>query len=221
MALKVTLAQGAHEANLKSVVTTLPVQLPSRLTTLQKACLPATFAANPRSCPAESLVGSVTAKTPVLPGTLSGPAYLVARGGANFPDLDLILEGDGVRVVLVGNTAIKNGITTSTFASIPDVPVSSFALTLPVSSHSALSSFGNLCVKPLIMPTTITAQNGAQLKQNTRIAVLGCGVRIVRRRRVGRYLLVTIQTYAPGRVIASGANLRRVAGGSLTRPPRR
>ncbi len=210
VSLKVSIAQPAHQANMKSVVATLPLQLPSRLTTLQKACLPATFAANPRSCPPESLVGSVTARTPVLPGTLSGPAYLVARGGANFPDLYLILEGAGVRVILVGNTAIKNGITTSTFASIPDVPVSSFALTLPVGSHSALSSFGNLCSKPLIMPTTITAQNGAQIKQSTRISVLGCGVRIVRRRRAGRYVLLTIQTFAPGRVLASGRNLNRV-----------
>ena len=57
------------------------------------------------------------------------------------------------------------------------------------------------------MPTTITAQSGTVIKQKTRIAVLGCGVRIVRRRRAGRYLLVTIQTYAPGRVVASGRNL--------------
>jgi hypothetical protein len=211
VALKVSLAQPAHQANIHSVVAQLPLQLPSRLTTLQKACLPATFAANPRSCPAESLVGSVRAVTPVLPGAMTGPAYLVARGGANFPDLDLILEDDGVRVVLVGNTAIRNGVTTSTFASIPDVPVTSFELTLPAGPHSALSSFGNLCAKPLIMPTTITAQSGKQLKQNTRISVLGCGVRIVRRQIKGRYLLVTVQTYAPGRVVASGKNMRKVA----------
>ena len=67
----------------------------------------------------------------MLPGHLTGPAYLVSHGGAAFPDLDLLLEGDGVRVILNGNTQIKNGVTTSTFGSIPDVPVTSFVLDLP------------------------------------------------------------------------------------------
>jgi hypothetical protein len=212
IALQVGLSQPAHEANVRSVVAQLPLQMPSRLTTLQKACLAATFAANPHACPPESLVGTVRVTTPVLPSALSGPAYLVSHGGGAFPDLDLILEGDGgVRVILVGNTDIKKGITTSTFASIPDVPVSSFALTLPAGPHSALASYGNLCSRPLVMPTTITAQSGAQLKLNTRISVLGCGMRIVRRRVSGRFLLLTIQTYAPGRVSASGHNLRKVS----------
>ena len=99
--------------------------------------------------------------TPVLPEKLTGPAYLVSHGGAAFPDLDLILEGDhGVKVILEGNTQIKNGITTSTFASVPDVPVSKFELNLPTGPNSALGSFGGLCAKPLYMPTTITAQSG-------------------------------------------------------------
>src|SRR5207247_1192389 len=82
------------------------------------------YAANPFSCPAGSKVGTATATTPVLPGTLSGPAFLVSHGGAAFPDLDILLEGSGVRVILVGNTNIKGGITSTTFATLPDVPVS-------------------------------------------------------------------------------------------------
>jgi hypothetical protein len=208
--LRVSLTQGAGQANPKSVVVQLPKQLPARLTTLQKACPEATYAANPFSCPAGSLVGSATVATPVLPGRLTGPAYLVSHGGAAFPDLDLLLQGDGVRVILVGNTNIKGTITTSTFASIPDVPVSSFALDLPTGPHSALATNGSLCSAALLMPTTITAQSGAQIKQSTRVSVSNCGVRIVSHRVVGHKLVLRIKAFAAGRISVKGKNLRTV-----------
>jgi hypothetical protein len=207
-ALQVNVTQAAHQANIRSVLTQLPLQLPSRLTTLQKACLEATFAANPFSCPEGSNVGSATAVTPVLATPLKGPAYLVSHGGAAFPDLEIVLEGSGVRVILVGNTDIKRGVTTSNFASIPDVPVTSFSLTLPMGPHSALGANGSLCARPLVMPTTITAQNGAQIRQNTKIAVAGCPIKILRRRIVKHVLILTVRTFGAGRVIVTGKNLR-------------
>jgi hypothetical protein len=218
--LQVNLTQGAHEANMKSVVVSLPKQLPSRLTTLQKACPEATFAANPVNCRAlGSEVGTATVATPVLPDTpsgrvanLTGSAYLVSHGGAAFPDLDLVLEGDGgVRVILTGNTNIKGGITTSTFASIPDVPVSSFVLNLPVGPHSALTAIGGLCLKPLLIPTTITAQSGAQVKQNTRISVSGCSVRILSHRVVKHKLIIKVRTLGAGLIKLKGTGLPTVS----------
>jgi hypothetical protein len=209
--LEVKVSQPPGQANIRSVITSLPQQLPSRLTTLQKACLEATFAANPLSCPAESNVGTATAVTPVLPNPMSGPAYLVSHGGAAFPDLDLVLEGNGVRIILVGNTDIKNGITTTTFASSPDVPVSSFVLNLPTGPHSALAANGNLCASKLVMPTTLIGQNGVQVKQNTTIAVTACGVRIVRRKVSHRTVILTVQVFEAGRLSAGGAGLRGVS----------
>jgi hypothetical protein len=208
--LRVNLLQGAHEANIHSVVAELPKSLPSRLTTLQKACPEATYAANPFSCPVGSKVGTATVATPVLPDKLKGPAYLVSHGGAAFPDLDLLLEGDGVRVILEGNTSIKKGITTSTFASIPDVPVSSFALELPTGPNSALTAVGTLCTQTLTMPTTVTAQSGAVLKLKTPIAVSGCRTRIkiLSKRIVHNRLVLRVQTFAAGRVSVKARYLR-------------
>ena len=194
---------------MRSVFAQLPKQLPSRLTTLQKACPEATFAANPINCrPLGSEVGTASAVTPVLAGKLTGPAFLVSHGGQAFPDLDLVLEGDGVKVILTGNTNIKNGITSSTFAAVPDVPVSSFELNLPTGPHSALTAIGNLCLKPLLMPTTITAQNGAVIKQNTRISVSGCGVRILSRRVRGHKLILVLRTLGGGLITVKGNGLR-------------
>ncbi|HST55931.1 MAG TPA: hypothetical protein VLJ42_08560 [Solirubrobacteraceae bacterium] len=163
------------EANAHSVFVSLPRQLPSRLTTIQKACLAVVFAASPTGCPAESLVGSASAVTPLLRDPLVGPAYLVSHGGEGFPDLVIVLQGNGVRFDLVGSINIsKSGVTSSKFASAPDVPIDSFELKLPQGPHSILTSNGSLCTKPLVMPTVIVGYNGKQVTQSTRIAVSGC-----------------------------------------------
>ena len=161
-------------ANLAKVKVSLPKQLPSRLTTLQKACTAALFNANPANCPKESIVGQAKVLTPVLPVPLTGPAYFVSHGGEAFPDLTIVLQGYGLSVQLVGSTSIKNGVTTSTFKATPDVPFESFQLTLPQGKFSALAANANLCKSKLTMPTEFTAQNGAVIKQSTPISVSGC-----------------------------------------------
>jgi hypothetical protein len=176
--VKVTSASG--QANIAKVAVSLPKALPSRLTTIQHACPAATFESNPAACDPRSLVGMARAHTPVLSAPLSGPAYLVSHGGAAFPDLVVVLEGEGVRIDLTGNIDIKGSITSSTFASVPDAPIGSFELSLPEGSHSALTAAlpgkakGSLCGTTLVMPTTLTGQNGAQVKQSTKISVSGC-----------------------------------------------
>jgi hypothetical protein len=165
-----------NDANIARVKVDLPKQLPSRLTTLQKACPAQTFEVNPAGCPPESVVGVVRATTPVLPVGLSGPAYFVSHGGQAFPSLIIVLQGDGVRVDLTGTTFIKGGVTSSTFKTVPDVPVRSFELYLPQGRYSALAAIGNLCKSraKLKMPTEFVAQNGLVLRRTTAIAVTGC-----------------------------------------------
>jgi hypothetical protein len=166
-----------NDANIARVKVDLPKQLPSRLTTLQKACPAAAFNANPAGCPAASIVGIVRASTPLLPVGLTGPVYFVSHGGEAFPSLIVVLQGDGVRVDLTGTTFIsKAGITSSTFKTVPDVPVNTFELYLPEGRYSALAANGNLCKSQgkLKMPTEFVAQNGAILKQSTKIQVTGC-----------------------------------------------
>jgi hypothetical protein len=174
---KVTFPTGSQtkQANIHSFKVDLPKQLPSRLTTLQKACLASVFEANPANCPAASVIGTVRVNTPVLPVQLTGPVYFVSHGGEAFPSLEIVLQGDGVRVDVVAATFIsKAGITSSTFKTVPDVPFESFELYLPEGKYSALAANGTLCTSKLAMPTAIVAQNGAEIHESTPIAVTGC-----------------------------------------------
>lgn len=172
--LEVSVSERRHQANIRSVAVTLPKRLVARLSTLNKACLEEAFVADPSSCPAGSRVGTVSVSTPVLPDRLTGVAYFVSHGGAAFPDLNLVLKGDGVTVILVGHTQIEGAYTHSDFASLPDVPIGTFVLKLPRGPHSALAANGKLCRGSLYMPTTIVAQSGKRITQRTRIQAAGC-----------------------------------------------
>jgi archaellum component FlaG (FlaF/FlaG flagellin family) len=168
--LVVKVAQKPGEANIHRIDLTLPKILPARLTTLQKACIEAQFNANPAGCPAASLIGTAKAVTPVLNVPLTGPAYLVSHGGAAFPDVELVLQGEGVEIVLDGRTDIKKGITYSRFETVPDAPISSFETKLPEGSHSALTANGNLCAtaKTVSVHKRVTVRVHGRIKHVTK-----------------------------------------------------
>jgi hypothetical protein len=186
--LHVKVVSGSGQANIAKLKVDLPKQLPSRLQTLHKACLADVFEANPAACPPGSVVGAATVVTPVLNNPLSGPAYLVSHGGEAFPDLEIVLQGEGVVLRLDGQTSIRRGITSSTFKALPDAPILTLDLVLAAGPHSALGANlpakakGSMCDQKLAMPVAITGQNGAVVKQATIIAVSGCA-RPRRRRR--------------------------------------
>jgi hypothetical protein len=199
--LRVNVTSGSGQANIASVFVELPKILAARTETLNKACSEKQFAENPAGCPAGAFVGTAVAQTPLLSVPLTGPMVFVSHGGAKFPDLDAVLQGDGVTVVLKGATEIneKTEVTSSNFSSVPDVPVTSFQTTLPEGSYSALSATGNLCTqmvtkrvkvnvgghvvyrkrhvkekRTLKMPTRISGHDGAVIDKTTIIAVEGC-----------------------------------------------
>jgi hypothetical protein len=180
LTVKVT-SQGLGVANIQKVFLTIPKILPSRLQpTLQHACLAAVFESNPAGCDEDSLIGHATVRTPILKSPLTGPAYVVSHGGAAFPDVEFVLQGEGITLILDGKTQIKGGVTYSRFESAPDAPFTSFETLLPTGPHSILAVNTEeapdyeLCTHAITIPTTITAQDGATLEQTTKVAVTGC-----------------------------------------------
>jgi hypothetical protein len=170
------------ESWFKSAKFDIPKQLPARLTTIQQACLAATFEANPANCPKHSKIGEAIVHTQVLPVPLKGPVYFVSYGGAKFPDAIILLSGDNVNVRLVGETFIngKTGVTSATFPANPDVPFESIEVTLPSGEYSEFGAnlpakdHNDFCGQALKMPTAFQAQNGLEIHQQTPVTITGC-----------------------------------------------
>ena len=176
LTVKLTYPTGPADANIARVKSRTAQEAPlAAHDAAGKACTAAVFEANPANGPAASVIGHATATTPILPVPLTGPAIFVSHGNESFPSLIIVLQGYGATVHLVGSTFIsKTGITSSTFKTIPDVPVGTFELTLPEGPYSALAANGNLCKSKLTMPTEFVGQNGALINTTTKIATTGC-----------------------------------------------
>ncbi len=193
--LDLTFTSTHGQANVAKTVLTIPATLPARLTTIQKACIAGVFETNPAACPAGSDIGTATVQTPVLKSPVAGPIYLVSHGNAAWPDAELVLQGEGITVILDGQTAIKKGVTTSSFLSVPDVPFEKVEATLPEGPHSALTMNPNLaekthyslCGQSLTIPAALTGQNGTNINDNVRVKVQGCeAVKASKARRLTR-----------------------------------
>jgi hypothetical protein len=85
-------------------------------------------------------------------------------------------------VILDGQTAIKKGVTTSSFLSVPDVPFESVEAALPEGPHSALTmtptlgekTHYNFCGQHLSIPTQLTGQNTTVVNDSVKVEVQGC-----------------------------------------------
>lgn len=208
--LTVNLSQVPGEANTKSVSVKLPAQLGARLSTVSQACEQATFKANPASCNAGSKVGTVAAATPLLAQPLTGTVYLAQGAKGQLPTLEAVLEGSGITVDLSGTLNLGNGIQ-STFGTVPDVPISSFRLSLPPSaSNSALAANGDLCASTLPFTATILGQNGKTVDVKSAVDVAGCGVAITKASVKKRTATLSVRAPGPGTITVTGKGLKKV-----------
>jgi hypothetical protein len=156
----------------------LPTQLRARLSTLRHACLAHTALTSPSECPAESQVGSATIASQVLGAPLTGPVLLVAHGGTSLPSLVLLLHAEAIDVELTGALSMsRRGLLTTSFTALPDVPISTFDLTLASGPRSMLGAIENVCRTPLRMPYTLVDQSGSAMTGSARVGVGGCRAR--------------------------------------------
>src|SRR4051794_35172022 len=206
--LSVKLTQTPAEANVKSVAVTLPIQMGVRLDNLKNACPAEIFEADLSKCAAGAKVGTTSAKTPLLAAPLSGDVYLEAHKTGQLPTLEAILRGPGLQVRLSGTIDLSHGIN-STFASIPDVPISEFLLTLDAGPGSALSAGADLCSQPLFVSSSIVGQNGAKQDDRSQVGVAGCSVKIVAAKVRRHTAVLTVRSPADGRIRLTGKGIAK------------
>ncbi|MFY9580988.1 MAG: hypothetical protein WAQ33_16880 [Gaiellaceae bacterium] len=168
------LTQTAGQTNLKSVSVSLPLVLNARLDVVEDACTMAEFRAN--DC-ARARTGTVVAKSPLLPDPLRGGAFFVENPSRALPDLVLALRGE-VDVDVVGKIKIpdSNRLTT-TFDSIPDVPITAFTLRLRSGENGALGAARNLCRRSSRRgraKVVYVGHNGRVLRKSQRLIIRGC-----------------------------------------------
>ena len=116
-------------------------------------------AGNGSDCPAASIYGTVSAKSPLLDETLTGNVYL-RSSSHELPDLVATLKGK-IDVNVVGRIDSVNGGIRNTFETVPDAPVESFTLTLAGGSKGLLVNSRDICKAPAKATAKFTGQNGA------------------------------------------------------------
>ena len=158
-------------ANIASATVTLP---PTELIDnahLQNPCTKVQFAegATPgEKCPPGSVIGSAQADTPLLGEPLKGPVYLrsAPENKNGLPDLVAALNGQ-IDLTLDGKiSTVRRKSIRTTFATVPDAPVSHFTLSLDGGHRGLLENSTDLCSRRLHATAAIAAQNGRTTSQN-------------------------------------------------------
>ncbi len=123
-------------------------------------CTRPQFAAN--ACPAASIYGTVSAKTPLLDEELNGNIYL-RSSSHQLPDIVAAFRGGRIDANLVGRVDSIHGGIRNTFEFVPDVPVTSATFTFFGGKKGLLVNSRNICKGKPKATALFKGQNGDEL----------------------------------------------------------
>jgi hypothetical protein len=163
--------QPIEQPRLASTTVTLPPTLGVALG--KQLCLAPQ--ADAGTCPAASQVGTANATTPLLPGELRGPVYLIQQPGSPLPGVLVQLRGL-VNLSLRGTVSVgPGGALVNTFNGIPDVPISHFELEFTGGKNGSLLSSRDLCRGAVqSVKASFIGHNGATFARTTPMGIQGC-----------------------------------------------
>jgi len=163
------------EANVARVSVTIPRSEFLDQAHIRTICTRVQFAA--KACPPGSIYGHVTATSPLVDYTVSGPVYLRSSNN-KLPDLVMDLHGPDyqpVQATIAGRVDSIKGQIRVTFESTPDLPVSKLVFTQQGGKKGLLINSRDVCASKNRATVELTAQNG--LTHNFRPVVVNgkCG----------------------------------------------
>jgi len=169
-ALTTTVSVGLGQANPRRIQVILPASTVA--STGHPACTARDLAHG--TCPPASVVGSATAVSPLLRAPLRGPVIL-AFSESELANLVIELRG-AVPVTLVGKVRFAGAQLSNVFDGIPDVPLSTFALSIKGGPGGLLRNSADLCAPgaATAVAGSFLAHSGASVKRNTPLRVVGC-----------------------------------------------
>jgi hypothetical protein len=219
--LKATLTQPAGQTNLKRVVVTMPLSIALDPDNAQSNNL-CEFDEGQKEdpvCPASSIVGTARAVTPVLDQPLIGPIYFVkniridqksGRRIRTLPQLIIPLKGEGVSLVLRATTNVVGDKLVTTFASVPDAPVTSFTIALNGGKKGILVvSDADICKSTQTADQVIYGQNNKLLQSTLPVTTSSCPLRVLGKRTSKSAVTVRVGGLGAGKVTITGRGIKK------------
>jgi hypothetical protein len=211
--------QTPGESGLKNLTTTLPLSLALDPNNAESDSLCEYTDGLKDQCPQKSVVGTMTAVSPLLKAPLSGKVYFVkgvrtdpksGRQIRTLPTFLVELRGE-VSINLRGTNSVPdNKHLTSTFAAIPDAPISSALLKLNGGKKGILvvtDGHDDLCYTPQKPFMAAAAQSGKRLDTATTLTAQ-CPLAVVSRTFTSTSVRVRVSGTGPGKLTVSGPGLK-------------
>jgi hypothetical protein len=221
-AISAKLTQAPGQSNLKKVRVALPLSLALDPDNANGLCEFVDGSKAVPTCPAASIVGSATARTPILGEPLTGPVYFVknvrkdpksGREIKTLPKLVVPLVGqNGVRLTLTGTSAVVDDQLVTTFDQIPDAPVSSFELNINGGKGGILVVSGDkadICKATQIADQQIDGQSNKQADADISIQTPSCPTKIISKTIGKTTVKLKIGGLGAGKVTVTGRGIKK------------
>ncbi len=221
-AISAKLTQAPGQSNLKKVRVALPLSLALDPDNANGLCEFADGSKVVPTCPEASIVGSATARTPILSEPLTGPVYFVknvrkdpksGRDIRTLPKLVLPLVGqNGVRLTLTGTSAVVDDQLVTTFDQIPDAPVSSFELNINGGKGGILVVSGDkadICTSTQIADQQIDGQSNKAADADVSIQTPACKTKIISKTVGKTTVKLKIGGLGAGKVTVTGRGIKK------------